>query len=393
MAQRFYTINGCYYTTPSVNPKNWKSGGSKLIQKDWQIQYYFFDPEYADTKPYGKAVAVRGMNHCKDLHKRREITQLIINDEIDAMNQGYNHFTSLYMVDESIKYGILHPELTFITAFRIAHSKIKASPRYLESVSYGIDHIEQAAIKLKMTKILISKLKRRELKLMLDTCNLTDDGYNRHKCYLSTLFNELVEYECCDHNLTRDIRRKQIEKKVRRIYTSDELKMVFSHLKKTDYHLYRFAYIFMLSGSRITELLRIKKNDIDIDNQEYTIIIKKGSLNTEVKKVILKESMNLWMELMAEAGPDDFIFSDQLAPGPKHKKRAYITQKWKRQVKDALNLEPDLYSLKHSLLDSLPLDLASKMASHTSSNTTAIYRVNQEKRDREVLKNLQIKFN
>lgn len=127
--------------------------------------------------------------------------------------------------------------------------------------------------------------------------------------------------------------------------------------------------------------------------QEYTIIIKKGSLNTEVKKVILKESMNLWMELMAEAGPDDFIFSDQLAPGPKHKKRAYITQKWKRQVKDALNLEPDLYSLKHSLLDSLPLDLASKMASHTSSNTTAIYRVNQEKRDREVLKNLQIKFN
>ena len=39
-------------------------------------------------------------------------------------------------------------------------------------------------------------------------------------------------------------------------------------------------------------------------------------------------------------------------------------------------------------LDSLPPEVAQKIASHTSLKTTRIYQVNQDKRDREELKKL-----
>lgn len=293
MAERFYTLNGCYFTTPSVNPRNWKSGGIKSLDKDWQIQFYFYDPNFSDKKPYGKLVPRRGMNHCKDLKRRRELVDLIIADEIDAMNQGYNHFTHSFMVDESVRYGILHPDLPFIKAFRIAHTKLKCSERYLESVSYGIDHIEQAAIKLKISRTTISDLSRRDVKQLLDICKLTDDSYNRHRTFMSSLFNELVEYECCEYNLTRDIQSKKTVKKVRKTLDSQQLKEVLNHIKSKDYNFYRFIMIFMMSGSRISELLRIK-DEIDIQNQEYRVIIKKGRLNEEVIKVIINESLQYW---------------------------------------------------------------------------------------------------
>ncbi|CAL2074817.1 hypothetical protein [Tenacibaculum sp. 190524A02b] len=36
--------NGCSSTIPKVTPKNWKTGGKELLEKEWKIQYYFRNP-------------------------------------------------------------------------------------------------------------------------------------------------------------------------------------------------------------------------------------------------------------------------------------------------------------------------------------------------------------
>lgn len=390
MAKHFHTLNGCYFSEPKIHPKNWQSGGKSSILKDWYISYYFFDPKYAKLKPYGKLVIVKGMNAYKSLDERREVTRIILQDEINALKKGYNCFTGKFMIDESVKYGILHPELDFIKAFHIAKTKLKASDSYHDQMRYALARFEKAACKLKIESIKIDDLKRRHIKQMLDFCDLTDDGYNRHRTFLSSLFNILVEYECCESNLTRDLQRKKTTKKIREIMTADQLKNVLVHLKSTDINFYRFTVIFMLSGSRITELLKVRPEHVNIDNQEYYITIRKGKSSKEVKKVILQQALPFWTDVMKESCTNTFLFSLKLKPGEKCMNRRYVTQKWKRQVKDELGVTSDFYALKHSLLDSLPIDQAQFIASHTTSKTTAIYQVNKEKRERESLKSLKV---
>ena len=55
-----------------------------------------------------------------------------------------------------------------------------------------------------------------------------------------------------------------------------------------------------------------------------------------------------------------------------------------------IKVTADFYSLKHSLLDLLPEDIAMQIASHTNSKTTSLYRVNAEKRKRERLKKISL---
>ncbi|CAL2077764.1 protein of unknown function [Tenacibaculum sp. 190524A02b] len=36
--------NSCKSSIPVVTPKNWKTGGKELLEKEWKIQYYFRNP-------------------------------------------------------------------------------------------------------------------------------------------------------------------------------------------------------------------------------------------------------------------------------------------------------------------------------------------------------------
>ena len=402
MADRHYTMNGCYYTEPSIYPKNWKSGGLTSLDLVWKIQYYYFDPGHSNDYPYGKSIIIKGMNDIRDLHKRRAVTEIILEEEIGYLKRGYNKFSSSYMVDQRLKYGILHPHLKFIDAFRIAANKLKRSKKYIYEIICVINRIEQAAIKLNMTMTTIEDLKRRQLKIVLEESKFTSDYFNKARSYISTLFSELIEYECCESNLVRDIRKKKTVRTERELLTPDDMRTILSHLKTNYPSFYVYTNIFMLSGSRTTELFNLKFKDIDISNQEYKVVIKKRGISQEVTKVIIKQAVEFWKRAVKNAEPEDYIFSKGLVPGPESIDASQITKRWYRLVKKSktlknidgnkLNITADFYSFKHSFLDSLPTAEAQLMAEHLSSKTTEIYQVNKKKRERELLKQLIVNF-
>ena len=127
----------------------------------------------------------------------------------------------------------------------------------------------------------------------------------------------------------------------------------------------------------------------------------KGSHPQETTKVILQEVLTLWKEMMHNAKPNDYLFARGLVAGDKPIQPYQITNRWLRLVKRSddikdqngklLKVTADFYSLKHSFLDTLPEEMARLLASHTSSTTTAIYRVNEEKRNLELLKNMKLR--
>ncbi|WP_181566770.1 tyrosine-type recombinase/integrase [Aequorivita sp. CIP111184] len=323
-------------STPSVNPKNWKSGGATLLKKNWQIQYYF----YSANNEKRKLVAIKGMNEFNNLEDRRAITQGLIEDEIENNKSGYNPFTKTFVSPVDIN-ADLHPYLDFISAFRIAASKIRCTKKHRKELGICINRLEKKVAKLGLRKVVIEQLTRRQLKQLLESCNLPDNYFNKYLSFLSSLFGELVEYECCEHNIVRDIRKRKIIKKQREILSSEHHKAVMKHLYVNHYEFWRYARIFLFSGARTTELFRVQAKDVDIENQEYNTTIAKGSNPHEVTKVILKEVIPLWNELLENTKPNSYLFSKGLKPGIKPISSSQITRRWSRLVKKSDDIKDD----------------------------------------------------
>ena len=403
MANQILLPNGCSMSTPSVTPENWKTGGPLLMKRCWQMQYYFYDPEIPSNNKYGgRLIAVKGMNTYKNLLERRAVTQIIIENEIENNKRGYHPILKKYVIKENLSDQELHQDLPFIISFRIALEHLSCTKKHKNEIRWAINRIEKKALKLKLLDTSISQLKRSDLKRLLEACNLPDYYFNKVRGYVSTLFGELLEYECCETNLTRDIRKRKVVSKQREILSPEHHKIVMNYLFENYYEFWRYAKIFLYSGSRTTELFMLQKGDVNIKNQEYKVTIKKGSHYKEVTKVILKEVIPLWQELMDQAKPKQYLFSKFLMPGKDPILSSQITTRWYRLVKctdhildengKKIKITADFYSLKHSLLDSLPTEIAQIIASHTNSKTTSLYQVNKGKRDREILKDLEVSF-
>lgn len=399
MANKILLPNGCAMSTPTVNPSDWKSGGRSLLYKDWYIQYYFYDPFGKRKK---KLCIVKGMNEYKTLKERRSVTEIIIEDEIHTNQRGYNPILKKFIIPEDPAEADLHPDLPFIDSFRIALTKVDSTSNHKKEIKIAVNRLEKAAIKLKLANNTIGELQRVDMKRMMEACKLPDSYFNKFRSYISRLFLELLEYECCETNLMRDIRKKKTVNKKREILSPDEFKIVMQYLHDNYYEFWRYAQIFLYSGARTSELFLLQAEKVSLKLQEFVVTIKKGQHYKEHTKVILQQILPLWQEILNDAKPKDYIFSKGLVPGAEPISPKQITRRWYRLVKNSekikddegnvMNITSDFYALKHSFLDSLPTELAQSMASHTSAKTTSIYQVNKEKREREKLKSLDLNF-
>jgi integrase len=335
-------------------------------------------------------------------------------------DKGYNPITKKYMkcVELSKPQGELHPDLNIIDAFNLAKEKLKGSDKHKKEIRIAINRFEKGSRELRMTEIKIKDFKRSELKTILEYLNLPDNYFNKFRAYLSCLFNELVEYDCCEINLTRDIRKRKITKKVRETLEIKHLKQIAVYLKEKQPAFYRYMMIFFYSGARSSELLRLKKSEVDLENQEYKITIQKGRQYNETIKVIVPNALPFWKEVMQEAKAGDYLFAKSLKPDPVPIAPQQITRRWRYHVKSKLVIKngkvieksgldknetgipvtADFYSLKHLFLDKVDEatsgsseNISSNLASHTTPTiTNSVYLVNKKKREREQLKKLQI---
>ena len=106
----------------------------------------------------------------------------------------------------------LYPDLLFIEAFKRAlEMKRNANnKRHLYDIQCAINRLEKASEALSMQYIKVKNLRRVDLKIMLDYLQLPDKYYNKFVIYFSSLYRVLIEYECCESNVTRDILPKFI---------------------------------------------------------------------------------------------------------------------------------------------------------------------------------------
>lgn len=383
------TIDGCSYSEFWVHPPNWQKATKKDLEKDWYVQCAFFDPRFQKKYPKGFPYRKR-VNKPKTIEERKAVVSFLLKKLPEQLNDGFNPILKKYV---SFQNDELHPDLYFIDAFRLSLSRKKCSFNHAKNIRCAINRIEKSSESLFYQTIKIKDLKRVHLKKMLDHLRLTDYYYNKFVKYISALYRELIEYECCESNITRDIYPKKVIKAPRLILEKSELEIVKEYLKENHPNFFRYMMIFLYSGARSTELFRLQKKNVDVEQQEFTIFLEKGSQYTPCTKVILTPAVDFWKDIIKECkSDDDYLFGIGFKPNKKPVMSETVTRYWKRHVKNKLGIEADFYALKHYMLDSLDSETAMLLASHTNQNTTAIYQVNKKKKEREQLKKLDIKI-
>ncbi|MEE6129678.1 hypothetical protein V2E39_19925 [Chryseobacterium arthrosphaerae] len=407
--ERKNLLNGCSRTGVFISPAGYKQFTNKSkFPKQWRVKCIFHDPKQIDRYPNGfQFVKKFSSDDLSFLKEEAELQKDIMEDMLD--NRHYNPITHEYMSEKLVK---LHPKLPIIKALKIAHElKSKRwTVGYSNDVLRLINDIDKILIEVGFMKLLIGDVETWHVKTILDYLNLTNSVFNHSRSHLQSLFKELKQYGCTGkENPVNDVEKRVEEIKIREIISQRDMIYVHRYLQTKCYTFFRYGKIFFYAAGRSTEFMQIQKKHVDLDNQEYKVLIKKGKQYTWENKVILRAAIPYWREVLSECqDEEDYLFSAGLVPGEKPISAKQISRRWKRHVKDSddikdadgniIKVTADFYTHKHLFLDILDemsnnklkeIDSpAQRMANHTTNATTGIYTTGRESRKIRDLKEI-----
>jgi integrase len=397
-------LNGCYRGKFSVTPKNWDSNKASTA-KNWRIHFRFYDPSTASKE---KGISVRGMNSTHDLKGRQELTRTLMERMRELYDEeGFNPITGLFMREAAP--GEINEMTHFIPALEGALKMLKVVPAFKLTIESAIRKMKKAAEKLfdntlqrQYCDLRISQVRRKHLIYLLDQCRAdnpkhSDYTNNKYRSYLLMLFKRLLIVEAVDSNPAKDLPIEKYVSRKRELLTLSERMIIDTNLKTADYYYWRYVRIFFRSACRHTELLSLKNDKVNLESQEFTVLVKKGKNYREHTRVIPDDVIMFWREVLDETGAGEYLFSTAFKPGPKRIGNDNPTKRWGKLVKDKMGIQKDLNSLRNLNADILDeqrgIQFAAAAHGHVDeSMMKKHYAVNNEKRLREELKGVRVDF-
>jgi site-specific recombinase XerC len=392
----------CSCSEPKVHPKNWQSPKASL-KKDWYVYYRFYDPVFKDNPKYkkGKLVIIKGMNQFKTISERQGDTQLTISNELIKLKE--RAFNPIKNKDTQLTLPLINIDAStsFIIALVMVEKRISASMSTKRDLKSTLKYVTKASIQLGYSELPIGSISRKHMKQLLLQIDISNGEsphrYNKIRSYLMILFKELIELEAAEFNPLRDLAKRKCVQRLRKLPTIENRKIINEYLLKHQYRFWLFMQIFFHSGARLTEMMQVRRKDVNLDKQCFMVTIKKGNAYEEVLKPIKNIALPFWLQALETANEKDFIFSKGLVPGKVAIQSYQITKRWNRHIKKKLEIDEDFYSLKHLNLDEtatmLDINDASAMASHSSIGITAkFYAIGEKQRQNERLKQIQNPF-
>ena len=394
--------NNCNCSNPTVFPKNWKTGGKTLLKKNWRIQYWFRDPEHEKSYPRGKLVIVKGMNKYKTLSERRAATEELLELELYILKEkGFNPITKKYNGKNEDIEPEISPKALFAEAVETAFNKLDVLPKTKKDVEGIKNKFVEAVKSMGLASIQIKDVRRRQIRAVLEhqskVNKYSNNRFNKARAYLLMIFKELLERDAIELNPVTAIPKKKETKRLRKTLTDAELKKIKKHLKANHYTFYRYVEIFFHSGARSTELMQVKRKDVDLKNRTFKITVKKGQYYFEELRAINKNAHDLWVEVCSEAKPNQYLFGRGLEPDDVPIDPWQISKRWREHVKKKLNIDADFYSLKHlhtvKVIEAYNAEVAANVNGHKSTAMNdRHYDIHKKQRDLERAKNLDIEF-
>lgn len=392
--------NGCRCSELKVNPANWNKSKAS-IKKHWFIHYRFYDPQQAVRYPKGKLRIIKGMNEFHTVVERQEAVKALIETELNELKSlGFNPITERHELPASSAL-LITPETPFIEALHKALDVGGYVGRTRSDLKGVISHINTAATQLRINYLPVVSIKPSHLLLLLEQCGKnkkiwTNNTYNAYIRYVSILFSQILQFRAVEYNPARDLNKRRVIKKLRSILSPEECQRIDAYTRAFDERLWRFIHIFFHSGSRTTEILRVRGEHVDLKKQQVTYLVLKGRYHQWVTRTIKDIALPLWIKALEGCSAKDYVFSVGLKPGPRNIREEQISRRWRKHIKNKLGITCDFYSLKHLNTDQtsalLGLNAAAAHNSHKSTAITRVYAVNEDARMHELLKTVNNGF-
>lgn len=379
--EKIFLPNGCWCSTPDVSPKNWQTKRAD-ITKDWFIHYRFYDPNILDKSGKVKAYLVRfkGMNEIKSLSARQETCKKLLKTEISRLKlKGYNPYKQVFLPERRNDFEV-NPDTPFITALWYAYERLECMPKTKYDIKSVVNGVAKAAEMLDISNLTIGEVSRKYYVRIFEKCRELNPKFsanrqNMYRAYLIKLYKILVEIEACEVIPLRDLEKKKVFKPRRKTTTLEERILIDEYLFKKKYRFWRFMHLFFSGGARETEMMRLQGKHVDLKNQIFTTITMKGFNHREVQHTIKTNVLHLWKEAMEGCGPEDFVFAYDLIPGITAVSADTVNKKWRKWVKEGLNIDADFYSLKHTHTSQVAKLSGEQIAAdHNGHTSTAMVR-------------------
>lgn len=378
------------YSEMKVYPVSWETS-KRSVSKQWVVRY-----EYTDKSGVIHPKAFRGMNHIKDHGERVLYTKFLLKQEQKLLDEGYNPVTEEFEgVAETL---ILTPRTPFMRALEIAMNSKKMTEDSRKDELNTLKHVNKYATLLRINAKDIQDITKGDIKqLLLSMMNDNHSNYrvNKTRTHISSYFTIFTELDFFGENFVKGITKLEHTPTVKEIIREKTDWERFESLRNIHYYLHRFATIFFYSGSRIVEVLGVKKEDVDLEKGIFWIIVKKGGKHIRTMRAINMHSFELWKEAVYESGADQYIFSHNMLPGDVRENKQSAYKLWKKYSR-YVGLNVTLYSLKYAFLNQVSkmfgLQKAQELAGHTNNRTTKIYAIDHNEHQVERNKNIDIKI-
>lgn len=415
--ERTLLENGCSFSNLTVHPSNWLEPDAD-VKQDWYIHYRFYDPTIHPGEKYygGKPCPIKGMNCFKTLSERRAITKTLLDDELDKLkNRGYNPITGqINESDEDDNEYVIHPNTPFATALTEAHKNFQGEKDTKADLKSSLKYIKMSISLLRYDYKPIKEVKRRHIVRVLENCaNIKEiwnnNQFNHYRSAFLMLYRVLVKVDAVDSNIIHNIEIKKYATPPPRALTLHEYEAIDKRLLDNDYLYWVFINIFLRSGSRITEMARLKGKHVNLSKQIVHYLVLKGDGHSWVERPITDAALPFWIYAMRNCKPDQYVFSKGLLPGDRSISPDQFTRRWrcliKNPIKDDNKYAPvkherekwmniDMYKLKHFyttvVIDYISKQAAADMNAHTTTAMVdTIYDLKKKLRKMEAFKELR----
>lgn len=402
--------NCCKCSDPTLSPLNWDKS-STSVKKIWYIQFYFYPP---GSDKGVLRIYKGGLNKIKTYPEKKAAAKLFLEEMIKILKEGFNPLTREFIQDptEDEESQDISPSTPFNEALQYSFDNLSVEPSTKLDIRSTLKYFSLSAAMLKLDKTAVSEIDEGHVKRILNNCvnilvprkdgslekkTWNNNQYNHYRKYISILFSELKEYKAIKYNPAKELSKQKTLKRIRTTLTDGERKNIDQYLRLKNFDYWRLMHIFFHSGARETELCNITFQDVELHNQRFKVVIKKGREHIEKWKVIKTIALPLWNSLMNECKPGQYVFALGFKPGDIKLRTELISRYWRRLVKIPLGITADFYSLKHlnsteivSLLDE---QSAAAMNSHTTTAMVRnIYDTLQEERQATKLKSVNNSF-
>jgi integrase len=441
---------------PASEPKLWDRKGN--IKAEWCVGFYYTDPRSGERKPVQVRRGINEYKTKPERREYAQgLIELVADALNEGWNPFMVDFETFYiqwvqMAQLMAEAGQQAPELIDITALsydkkpfnealefaldqRAPNLKPQSLKAYTTIATFAMAAAEKIGGKVKLSELPVSQVRRPHIKMLLTQMQkdreaaykeeyeqkvareaemvrtkrkdyksrtfklqkFTGNNYNKYKETLYTLFSELETNDAVEYNPCSKIPSKpEIDTNKHRHPSAKEERKIKDHLRVNDIRLYIFLAFEELAGMRPNEILSLRIIDIDWFDQWFDLSEEDSKTRTARKVPIPNALVPLikLLNLEKHPNPNDYIFSENLLPGPRRIKRDKVTKRWGKRVHKDLGIYVTCYSFKGLGADKkIEAGIQKKVVSkeslgHTNVRTTDIYlELEDERNRRDIVEN------